>query len=546
VHEVVDDVLDHARGVWRFRRMAIGLGWLGALLGWLVVLAWPDSYESSARVYVATSTPLRPLLQGISVEQDVDAQLNLVRASLLGRPELEAVARAADLDVHVKTPADRDALIESLQKSILIDAQAPEGNDNQNRRSMDSVYTIRYQNTDRLKALAVVKSLLNYLVEETLGGKRSGSDEAQKFLREQIADYEKRLVAAEGALAEFKRHNVGLVPGTQGDYFTRLQNENLASRKAQQALDVALRRREELARQVRGERPLVPGVIAGANGTAGQSGNLSSAMRGGDTATRIAEAQARLDDLLLRFTDKHPDVIAARETLAELKKRLDAELAAAQHGDAGAAAASGLAANPVYQGLQVQLNQADVEIAALRADLSDHQRAEADLHKLLSTAPEVEAQYSQLNRDYDVTKAQYNSLLDRLDKAKLAGDAAQTGIVRFDIIDPPSAGTHPVKPKRPLLLAGVLASALGLGVAVAWLMAVMNPVFSSVRTLRDRTGLPVLGAVSLTWVERAKSQFHRSLAGVAGGVAVLLAICGVAVALSDQGAQFVHRLIQWL
>jgi polysaccharide chain length determinant protein (PEP-CTERM system associated) len=272
VHEVVDDVLDHARGVWRFRRIAIGLAWLGALLGWLVVLAWPDSYESSARVYVATSTPLRPLLQGISVEQDVDAQLNLVRASLLGRPELEAVARAADLDVHVKTPADRDALIESLQKSILIDAQAPEGNDNQNRRSMDSVYTIRYQNTDRLKALAVVKSLLNYLVEETLGGKRSGSDEAQKFLREQIADYEKRLVAAEGALAEFKRHNVGLVPGTQGDYFTRLQNENLASRKAQQALDVALRRREELARQVRGERPLVPGVIAGANGTAGQSG----------------------------------------------------------------------------------------------------------------------------------------------------------------------------------------------------------------------------------------------------------------------------------
>src|SRR3974377_614528 len=98
---------------------------------------------------------------------------------------------------------------------------------------------MRSQTPAREKALAVVKSLLNYLVEETLGGKRSGSDEAQKFLREQIADYEKRLVAAEGALAEFKRHNVGLVPGTQGDYFTRLQNENLASRKAQQTLDVA-------------------------------------------------------------------------------------------------------------------------------------------------------------------------------------------------------------------------------------------------------------------------------------------------------------------
>ena len=500
MHEVVDEILDHARGVWRFRRTAIGLAWLIALLGWLVVLAWPDSYESSARVYVATSTPLRPLLQGISVEQDVDGQLNLVRESLLGRPELEAVARAADLDVHVESPADRDALIESLHKAILIDAQSPDGEGNPNRHSMDSVYTIRYQNVDRVKALAVVKSLLNYLVEETLGGKRSGSDEAQKFLREQIADYEKRLVAAEGALAEFKRHNVGLVPGAQGDYFTRLQNENLASRKAQQTLDVALRRREELARQVRGERPLVPGLVAGTPGTGGQAGAGANATRGGDTATRIA----------------------------------------------GVAAASGLAANPVYQGLQVQLNQADVEIAALRADLADHQRAEADLHKMLSTAPEVEAQYAQLNRDYDVTKAQYNSLLDRLDKAKLAGDAAQTGIVRFDIIDPPTVGLHPVKPKRPLLLAGVLGAALAIGVAVAWLMAVVNPVFTSVRTLRDRTGLPVLGAVSLTWVERAQAQFHRGLVGVAGGLAALLAICGIAVALSDQGAQYLHRLMQWM
>jgi protein tyrosine kinase modulator len=469
----------------------------------------------------------------------------LVRESLLGRPELEAVARAADLDVHVKTPSDRDALIDSLHKSIQIENQSPEGNEN-NHRSMDSVYTISYQNTDRTKALAVVKSLLNYLVEETLGGKRSGSDEAQKFLRDQIADYEKRLVAAEGALAEFKRHNVGLVPGAQGDYFTRLQNENLESRKAQQALDVALRRRDELARQIRGERPLVPGVVTGANSASGVAGNANPSSRGGDTATRIAEAQARLDDLLLRYTDKHPDVIAARETLAELKKRLESELAAAQRGDAGAAAASGLAANPVYQGLQVQLNQADVEIAALRANLADHQRAEADLHKMLSTAPEVEAQYAQLNRDYDVTKAQYNSLLDRLDKAKLAGDAAQTGIVRFDIINPPTVGLHPVKPKRRVLLGGVLAAALGAGIAIAWVLAVINPVFTSMRSLRERTGLPILGAVSLTWVERAKSQFRRSLVGVGAGVAALLAICGIAVALSDQGAQYAHRLMQWL
>ena len=39
---------------------------------------------------------------------------------------------------------------------------------------------------------------------------------AQQFLTQQIAEYDKKLAAAESRLADFKRHNAGLVPGATG------------------------------------------------------------------------------------------------------------------------------------------------------------------------------------------------------------------------------------------------------------------------------------------------------------------------------------------
>src|SRR6202011_5189474 len=125
-------------------------------------------------------------------------------------------------------------------------------------------------------------------------------------------------------------------------------------------------RRDELTRQLHSDT-----AISGTGITlplvSGQG--VSS---GGDTASRIQEAQARLDELLLKFTDKHPDVIAARATLDELKLRRVAELASLRRGDAGAVASSGAGNNPVYQAIQLELNKQNVEIAALRRPLGQH------------------------------------------------------------------------------------------------------------------------------------------------------------------------------
>jgi polysaccharide chain length determinant protein (PEP-CTERM system associated) len=520
----LEKAINEVRGAWRFRRYALGAAWLICMIGWLIVIAMPDRYEATARVYVDSRTALKPVLQGLTIEQDMDAQINFVRESLLGRIQLENVARETDMFLGTRTPEERSDVVSGLRQRIVLDVAT--GGD----RGGGAVYRIAYQDGNRDQSLRVVKTLLNDFVESTLGGKRVGSETAQKFLQEQIRDTEQRLSESEARLADFKRKYVGLMPGEEGDYFTRLQNEMDAVKKAQALLAVAMTRREELSRQLRGE-------------AATSSSSRSTVAPMGDTAIRIKEAQAKLDELLLRYTDRHPDVVAARETLEQLQARAAAEMAALRRGDPGALSAAGASANPVFQSIQLQLNQTEVEIAALRSEIGDHQRQVGDLRRLVDTVPEVEAEFKRLNRDYDVIKGQYTSLVERLGKTRLGDEAEAAQSARFDIIDPPSANFEPVAPNRPQLLSIILLVGIAAGGALAFVMHQLRPVFTTTKSLAEITGLPVLGVVSMTWLEKYKAVQRQTMMRYALATGLLVIVFVFVFQFHSAGVALAKRFL---
>jgi len=525
--QAVNQIITELRGAWRFRWVAMIAAWVVCVAGWMVVFAMPNMYEASAKVYVDTRTILKPLLDKLTVEADIHSQLRLVRQAMLGRPQLERVAHETGLDAHAQTPQQMAAMVDQLRERITI-----EGGGNSEREG-GGLYVIAYRNTSRDKSIQVVDNLLNSFVEDTLGGNREGSEDAQRFLMVQIADYETKLSEAEARLAEFKKKNVGLVPGEQtGDYFSRLRGEIDGATAAESQLSVALRRRDELQRQLRGEIPY-----------AGVSGGGAAASAGSDTSSRILETQARLDELLLRFTDKHPDVIAIRETLDQLKSRREAEIAALKRGDASVAASSGAAANPVYQSIQLALNQAEVEIAALRGQIAQHNQKAQELRALVNTVPQVEAEYAKLNRDYEVTREGYRELVNRLQKARLSEKADETGVVKFEVVDPPAAAFSPVAPKRVALLAMVLFAGLGVGGGLAYLLHQLRPVFNNMRSLADVTGLPVIGAISMTWLDRKRMESRTRRLAFGGVAAGLVLIFACVVMFESAGTRLMQRLL---
>lgn len=303
MQDILAQFLLMLRGAWRYRWPALALTWGIALAGWLAVAAMPDRFEARTRVYVDTESLLKPLLQGIAVDRDVMSQVRMMQSVMKSRPNLEKVARKTDLFLSADTTQDQEVVIDSLQERIVLQATSPLGPTR--RASVPNEFIVSFEDSNPKTAYRVVQSLLDTFMEDSLGIKRDDAGVAERFISQQLADYERKLLEAESRLADFKKTNVGLMPGTSGDYYQRLdqsmaQLEALRTRHRQ-----VTERRNELARQLQGEEPTF---------------GLTAPVGSSPIDSQIAAYQARIDQMLLQYTDKHPEIVALRDTIKRLEE----------------------------------------------------------------------------------------------------------------------------------------------------------------------------------------------------------------------------------
>lgn len=522
MYELYEQIVHSFRCSLRFRWQALAVMWALCLVGWLGVYAIPDSYEARARVYVDTSSRLRGVLESIAFEPDVESRVLIVRQAMLGRPQLEEVARKANIDLSAATPEERDELFRSLLERIQIRTGFS--------RADQNLYTISFRDSNRQTAIAVVDALLNTFVEDVLQQKEEGSEAAEDFLRQQIRHYADLLSEAEQRLADFKKEHFGLMPDNSGDYFATLQAETRALEALEEELVVATSRRRELENQLGNAQgdlqplyPPTPGLIT-----------AQTALQ-----ERISETEAQLADLLLRATERHPDVIALKEQLEQLRAR-QAEQLAGVSGDGNGAS---LAANPVYQSVQIALNEVNVQIAGLEGQIAERKRRVQALQDRLTTAPQIEAELARLNRDYGSTKAIYDQLTAQLERERLVNQGDEQNVINFQILDPPQASLEPVAPKRGLLLLLVLFAGVGAGGGVAFLLDQINPVFIDTARLRAATGNPVLGPINVVLSPRAQRRRLAARAAFAALLVLLIGCSGVTVVFKEEGSRYVQQLV---
>ena len=476
--EAIEQISTYSRGIWLHRRYVIITAWLACILGWYVVHELPPVYEAESKLYVETETMLEPLLKGIAIRNNQDQEIKLLARTLLSRPNLKKIARETDLDIEAVNDKQYEALIDSLMEDIVI---ASSGREN--------IYVITYHNRSPQLALKVVQATLNTFVENRLGTSRADSKGAEKFLSEQIAEYEARLIEAERKLSEFKKNKMFMMPSAESNYYARLSAEKQNLETAMLELQ-QLETRLELARA-----QLVP---VSQNGASVVPPDFVTPFD-----ERIASLNTNLDNLLIKFTENHPDVVETQRLLSFLKKQREemlAELASSEQSTG--------TANEYIQQLKLNVSELESQVASASVKVDAYARKVKEFESRLSQIPEIEAEFTGLNRDYEINRSQSEALLTRREAAELARKAdVSEQDVQFRVIDPPRVPITPSGPKRLLLYTAVLLGGCFLGIAVAFIRSQISPTLIAVSQLKTISEIPVFGLVSHT----NKQQLIRSM-----------------------------------
>ncbi|NJO35618.1 MAG: hypothetical protein HC869_23630, partial [Rhodospirillales bacterium] len=385
----------------------------------------------------------------------------------------------------------------------------------------ENLFDLVYTDTDPSRARNVLEGLLTVLIQSKMGLAKRDYDEARKFLETQIAEYQAKLQELETQISEFRLQNAGILGNTT--YQQRLDVALAALRDAQIARQIAVANRDRVKAQI---------AEASKPGGDPQAAVFATDQTFPAAIDRLAALQTQLAQLLLVYTDQHPDVIATKREIKLLTEQYglgeSIGLAVAQPlmpGQASPAAAVKAAAGEAAPGQPAATSPmavvppasimpaaaatgepSNMRMTLIRANFAvmDAERRVRDATSAVRTiqteagvAPAAESQLDQLTRTYAVVKENYELLVRRRESAKIGGDAdVSSGVEQFRIIEAPTTPSSPASPDRPTyLMLGALV-ALAIGGALAYGLGLLRGAFVSAAEAEQALGLPVIATLT--------------------------------------------------
>jgi polysaccharide chain length determinant protein (PEP-CTERM system associated) len=525
MQEILGLIFTYLHGIWRYRWYALVIALVVCPVGWFYVASLPPQYSAEARVFVDTDSVLTPLLQGLAI-QSSSRRVSMISGVLFSRENMEKLARMTDMDLRAKTPEQMDGLVSSLKKRVALKFQG------------QNIYTISFSDTSPDLAKRVVQSMLTIFVESNLGSSRQDQDSAERFLQREIKDYERRLIEGERKLKDFKMRNLDFL-SERGSYHDRLKKAKESLKEAEEALGLSRKRQDQMQEQVAQieEEGASPGQMDLAI-----TDSAKSVVQPIDS--RISAMEEQVEELLVKYTDRHPEVSAMRANVQRLKDKRDRERANTVAGkDPRDILMHTLAGNPLYLQMRLRASETAADVATNEARVANLKANIDQLQATVDRVLQVEAEEKQLNRDYTLIKGNHAQMMSRMEQARLTRQVdTSADTVKFRTLDPPKVPPKPSGPNRVMLGSVVFAVGLIGGIAIALLLSLLRPVFSDRRQLGVAMGLPVLGSVNLVLKKEQKLKRRVGRIGFAVASIGLLVTFALVTTTFTLGIDIIAKL----
>ena len=405
---------------------------IGAFVAVAAVFLLPTTYRSTA-VILVQSPQLSGDVVGSDMADSVDRRIARIREQITSRPDLLALMDKHGLYAGDRTRKPLSKVVETMRKAIELAPTVATTANNGSTKDSTISFELSFDYARPAEAQAVAQDLTERLLELDASQNSTQATSAVQFLTDQANSLQKQISEVEGQMTSISASNGRALAGN-----TTIMGGNSGGIEVQIA-------------QLQRDNSLMMGQ--------------RQAMQSTDSRDPlVAAAEAQLTAARAIYSDNHPDVVAARQRLAEAK-------AHAQAGDTK---------QSTLQQLDQQIAFNNSQIAALRVSKAAESGQIAASLNAQSRGPLAQQQLAQLQQRLTGLNTQFQSISGRLIAAKagVQADAQQLG-QKLTVVEPPIVPDSPHWPNR--LLLGTLGP--GGGLALGLLLALLvEMLISPIRT----------------------------------------------------------------
>jgi polysaccharide chain length determinant protein (PEP-CTERM system associated) len=439
------------------------------LIATFIAFYIPVSYRASGTIMLLPSSiPTDMVSSTVRRLEDVpystaQQELELVREKVMTADKLRELVR--ELDPYPGQPnLGLEAKAERVAENTSVERVDPITLKPLDESTAFSVY---YDNPHPKIAAAVAAKLVNLYLTYNRETRTEQAAAAYEFLQSQAKTLEASMIEEEQKLAQFKGNYGNSLPEMRAHNLSEIDRAQHDLDEAQREILVAEEKESQLQLQLNGLSPSMTAAVS-------------------DWRAQLAKLRSDLAEAELKYTPAHPEVKRLRRAIDEMTSKGAASL------QTGAQAPD----NPEYLAVKSQLDGVRRSLATLRAGEGHARNAIATYEKGLSTEPNVEREFTQLQREYDNSRSRYEDVQTKMKNAALARSMeAQDRGERFALLHAPTPPKRPFYPNRlGIILLGVV---LGLGLAFGCVTIVdaTDPTVRGTADLQELTGAAALGVV---------------------------------------------------
>jgi polysaccharide chain length determinant protein (PEP-CTERM system associated) len=464
----------------------------------------PDRYRAYAMLLIVPQRVPESIVQSAVPMRSSD-RLASITQQILSRAKLESIIEDFDLyaSKSATAPAQEDAVESMRTRDIEI------------RPIKGDAFRLGFVADSPEVAKGVVDRLVSLFIVQSTVDRASAADGTDQFLEARLQDAKRKLIDNEAQVADYRRHHNGELPAqldanVRGVHDTELQL---------QALTDSLNRDRD--RQLLLERSIkdvnLTELVEAPKREEAAGTSAPSA------AQQLERAEAALRQLQATLTEQHPDIVAMRQTIADLRQRAERE--SVRQVAIGEGSRAEILRRSQLEDLRAELSAVRGQIAQKTAESERLRRVLTDYQRRIEGAPAREAEIAALTRDYDTLQQTYRGLLAKKQEAETAADLERRQIgAQFKVLDPAGVPAEPFAPNRARLYALAVVGALAMGVIFALSIEQFHRGLRTQDEVIAALGLPVLAVIPFVAPPRSRG---RRIATVAAGAAVIVA--GVAV-----------------